>query len=109
MSDASHIPLPPMTLPSEKRARPTADRCTLERFSCCWRPSSGGISEGSAMSEISDNESTNGNGEPILIVDDEKNIRRTLRMVLEGEGHAVHEAGSIAEAEARARAASTST
>jgi DNA-binding NtrC family response regulator len=45
-------------------------------------------------------ESTNGNGEPILIVDDEKNIRRTLRMVLEGEGHAVHEAGSIAEADA---------
>jgi two-component system, NtrC family, nitrogen regulation response regulator NtrX len=39
-------------------------------------------------------------GEPILIVDDEKNIRRTLRMVLESEGHVVHEAGSIAEAEA---------
>src|SRR3954468_1210497 len=38
--------------------------------------------------------------EPILIVDDEKNIRRTLRMVLEGEGHVVHEAGSIAEASA---------
>jgi len=38
--------------------------------------------------------------EPILIVDDEKNIRRTLRMVLESEGHVVHEAGSIAEAEA---------
>ena len=38
-------------------------------------------------------------GEPILIVDDEKNIRRTLRMVLEGGGHVVHEAGSIAEAE----------
>ena len=38
-------------------------------------------------------------GEPILIVDDEKNIRRTVRMVLEGEGHTVHEAGSIAEAE----------
>ncbi len=38
-------------------------------------------------------------GEPILIVDDEKNIRRTLRMVLEGEGHVVHEAGSIAEAD----------
>src|SRR5688500_2281793 len=37
--------------------------------------------------------------EPILIVDDERNIRRTLRMVLEGEGHVVHEAGSIAEAE----------
>jgi len=36
--------------------------------------------------------------EPILIVDDEKNIRRTLRMVLEGEGHVVHEAGSAAEA-----------
>ncbi|HTR51887.1 MAG TPA: sigma-54 dependent transcriptional regulator, partial [Kofleriaceae bacterium] len=41
-----------------------------------------------------------GSAEPILIVDDEKNIRRTLRMVLEGEGHVVHEAGSIAEAEA---------
>jgi DNA-binding NtrC family response regulator len=39
-------------------------------------------------------------GEPILIVDDEKNIRRTLRMVLESEGHVVHEAGSIAEADA---------
>jgi two-component system nitrogen regulation response regulator NtrX len=38
--------------------------------------------------------------EPILIVDDEKNIRRTLRMVLESEGHPVHEAGSILEAEA---------
>jgi len=38
--------------------------------------------------------------EPVLIVDDEKNIRRTLRMVLEGEGHVVHEAGSIAEADA---------
>ncbi len=41
-----------------------------------------------------------GTGEPVLIVDDEKNIRRTLRMVLEGDGHAVHEAGSIVEAEA---------
>jgi len=40
-----------------------------------------------------------GSGEPILIVDDEKNIRRTVRMVLESEGHVVHEAGSIAEAE----------
>jgi DNA-binding NtrC family response regulator len=40
-----------------------------------------------------------GTGEPILIVDDEKNIRRTVRMVLESEGHAVHEAGSIAEAD----------
>jgi DNA-binding NtrC family response regulator len=38
--------------------------------------------------------------EPVLIVDDERNIRRTLRMVLEGEGHAVHEAGSSKEAEA---------
>src|SRR5678816_567578 len=38
--------------------------------------------------------------EPILIVDDEKNIRRTLRMVLESEGHLIHEAGSIAEANA---------
>ncbi len=41
-----------------------------------------------------------GGGEPVLIVDDEKNIRRTLRMVLESEGHVVHEAGSIVEAEA---------
>ncbi len=36
----------------------------------------------------------------ILIVDDEKNIRRTLRMVLEGEGHEVEEAAGVAEAEA---------
>jgi len=35
----------------------------------------------------------------VLIVDDEKNIRRTLRMVLEGEGYAVLEANGIAEAE----------
>ena len=35
---------------------------------------------------------------PILVVDDEKNIRRTLRMVLEGEGFEVLEAGSGAEA-----------
>ncbi|MGE0870398.1 MAG: sigma-54-dependent transcriptional regulator [Kofleriaceae bacterium] len=45
-------------------------------------------------------EAAPGSGEPILIVDDEKNIRRTLRMVLESEGHAIHEAGSRAEAEA---------
>jgi two-component system, NtrC family, nitrogen regulation response regulator NtrX len=44
-------------------------------------------------------EASSGASEPILIVDDEKNIRRTLRMVLEGEGHVVHEAGSIVEAE----------
>jgi two-component system, NtrC family, nitrogen regulation response regulator NtrX len=37
---------------------------------------------------------------PILVVDDEKNIRRTLRMVLEGEGYEVVEAGSAAEARA---------
>jgi two-component system, NtrC family, nitrogen regulation response regulator NtrX len=36
--------------------------------------------------------------QPILIVDDEKNIRRTLRMVLEGEGFEVLEAGSASEA-----------
>ena len=30
----------------------------------------------------------------ILVVDDEKNIRRTLRMVLEGEGFTVEEAES---------------
>ena len=36
---------------------------------------------------------------PILIVDDEKNIRRTLSMVLEGEGHTTIEAASIAEAQ----------
>ena len=35
----------------------------------------------------------------ILILDDEKNIRRTLRMVLEGERHVVHEAATIGEAE----------
>jgi two-component system, NtrC family, nitrogen regulation response regulator NtrX len=48
---------------------------------------------------MTDDTTTPGNGEPILIVDDEKNIRRTLRMVLESEGNVVHEAGSIAEAE----------
>ncbi len=37
----------------------------------------------------------------ILVVDDEKNIRRTLRMVLEGPGHEVVEAGSAEEALAR--------
>ena len=37
----------------------------------------------------------------ILIVDDEKNIRRTVRMVLEGEGFGVEEAGSGEEALAR--------
>ena len=37
----------------------------------------------------------------ILIVDDEKNIRRTVRMVLEGEGFAVEEASSGEEALAR--------
>ncbi len=37
--------------------------------------------------------------EPVLIVDDEKNIRRTLRMVLEGGGSTVYEAGSIVEAQ----------
>src|SRR5579872_3961800 len=37
----------------------------------------------------------------VLIVDDEKNIRRTVRMVLEGEGFGVEEAGSGEEALAR--------
>ncbi|MFI5306178.1 MAG: sigma-54-dependent transcriptional regulator [Polyangiales bacterium] len=37
----------------------------------------------------------------ILVVDDEKNIRRTLRMVLEGPGYDVVEAGSAEEALAR--------
>jgi CheY-like chemotaxis protein len=37
----------------------------------------------------------------ILIVDDEKNIRRTVRMVLEGEGFGVEEASSGEEALAR--------
>jgi DNA-binding NtrC family response regulator len=37
----------------------------------------------------------------VLIVDDEKNIRRTLRMVLEGEGYTVDEASSGEEALAR--------
>jgi DNA-binding NtrC family response regulator len=35
----------------------------------------------------------------VLIVDDEKNIRRTLRMVLEGEGYEVAEAATLGEAE----------
>ncbi len=35
----------------------------------------------------------------IAIIDDEKNIRRTLRMVLEGEGYDVHDASSMASAE----------
>jgi DNA-binding NtrC family response regulator len=39
--------------------------------------------------------------ETILIVDDEKNIRRTVRMVLEGEGYSVEEASSAEEALAR--------
>src|SRR4051812_28158367 len=39
--------------------------------------------------------------ETILIVDDEKNIRRTVRLVLEGEGFAVEEASSGEEALAR--------
>jgi two-component system, NtrC family, nitrogen regulation response regulator NtrX len=58
-------------------------------------------SEETAMSaDAPDPNHTHESGhEPILIVDDEKNIRRTLRMVLEGEGQTVHEAGSIAEAE----------
>ena len=34
----------------------------------------------------------------ILVVDDEKNIRRTLEMVLRGEGYEVTEAGSAEEA-----------
>jgi DNA-binding NtrC family response regulator len=37
----------------------------------------------------------------VLVVDDEKNIRRTVRMVLEGEGFAVEEASSGEEALAR--------
>jgi DNA-binding NtrC family response regulator len=37
----------------------------------------------------------------IFVVDDEKNIRRTLRMVLESEGYSVEEAGSAEEALAR--------
>ena len=35
----------------------------------------------------------------VLIVDDEKNILRTLRLVLEGEGYDVHGANSMASAE----------
>src|SRR6266540_16188 len=37
----------------------------------------------------------------VLIVDDEKNIRRTVRLVLEGEGYSVEEASSGEEALAR--------
>jgi two-component system nitrogen regulation response regulator NtrX len=39
--------------------------------------------------------------ETVLIVDDEKNIRRTVSMVLEGEGYSVEEASSAEEALAR--------
>ena len=49
---------------------------------------------------------------PILIVDDEANIRRTLRMVLEGEGLETLEAASAADAEkllATTRASSART
>jgi DNA-binding NtrC family response regulator len=38
-------------------------------------------------------------GPPVLIVDDEKNIRRTLRMVLEGEDYTVFEAADARQAE----------
>ncbi|MEM9490623.1 MAG: sigma-54 dependent transcriptional regulator, partial [Myxococcota bacterium] len=38
-------------------------------------------------------------GAPILIVDDEKNIRRTLRMVLEGEGYTTFEAANAQDTE----------
>ena len=37
----------------------------------------------------------------VFIVDDEKNIRRTVRLVLEGEGYTVEEAASGEEALAR--------
>jgi DNA-binding NtrC family response regulator len=40
-------------------------------------------------------------GTTIFIVDDEKNIRRTVRLVLEGEGYSVEEASSGEEALAR--------
>ncbi len=39
----------------------------------------------------------------VLVVDDEKNIRRTIRMVLEGEDVEVLEAGSAEEARLSAR------
>ena len=39
----------------------------------------------------------------VLVVDDEKNIRRTLEMVLEGEGYRVLEAESAEQALADAR------
>ncbi len=39
----------------------------------------------------------------ILVVDDEKNIRRTLRMVLEGEGYETDEAGTAEEGLARVK------
>ena len=34
----------------------------------------------------------------VLVVDDEKNIRRMLTIILEGEGHTVREAGTAEEA-----------
>src|SRR5439155_20760448 len=85
------------------RRRPTEGRSTSASASRCLRSHTGRIAVAALHSSarrnpMSDEVSTT--GEPILIVDDEKNIRRTLRMVLEGEGHVVHEAGSIAEADA---------
>jgi len=38
------------------------------------------------------------NAPTLLVVDDEKNIRRTLRMILEGEGYAVEEAETAEQA-----------
>src|SRR5690606_20631910 len=40
---------------------------------------------------------TTGLGGTILVIDDERNIRRTLRMVLEGEGATVLDADSAEE------------
>jgi DNA-binding response OmpR family regulator len=41
----------------------------------------------------------------ILVVEDEKDIQRTLRQILEGDGHAVRVAGSAEDAEAELRRA----
>src|SRR6516162_6172404 len=87
---------------SPSRRRRTSGRSRSARASSCSRRCSGGIAGAASASQrrtrpMSDEVAAT--SEPVLIVDDEKNIRRTLRMVLEGEGHVVHEAGSIAEAE----------
>ena len=58
------------------------------------------------MAGLSDTNAETDLSGTVLVVDDEKNIRRTLRMVLEGEGAVVHEAETGEAALERLRAGS---